>query len=170
MITLDEKLAQLGISEIMRTECRVPPCEEARDLVDAGLDMFGRAQRMTPETKLAWEKMQRAASDEGIEIKLVSAFRSVDYQCELIKRKLDAGRDIQDILRTNAIPGHSEHHSGRALDLHSGEDEPLSEAFETSSAFAWLKSNAKEFGFRLSYPKDNAAGIDYEPWHWCFIE
>jgi D-alanyl-D-alanine carboxypeptidase len=71
-------------------------------------------------------------------------------------------------LRVNAIPGYSEHHTGRALDLHTGEAEPLSETFELEPAFAWLQEHALTYGFTMSYPKNNELGIAYEPWHWCY--
>jgi len=47
---------------------------------------------------------------------------------------------------------------------------PLEEEFEKSVAFQWLSVNAKDFGFRLSYPKENRFGIAYEPWHWFYEE
>ena len=98
----------------------------------------------------------------------MSAYRSIEYQCGLIHRKLEEGWLIDDILLINAIPGYSEHHTGRALDLHAGDGKPLESAFENHPAFAWLCENAAEFNFHLSYPRDNPSGIDYEPWHWCF--
>jgi D-alanyl-D-alanine carboxypeptidase len=42
--------------------------------------------------------------------------------------------------------------------------------FEQTAAFAWLTAHAHEFGFRLSYPRGNEWGFQYEPWHWCFDE
>ena len=92
----------------------------------------------------------------------------MSYQCELIERKLAAGRSIDDILRVNAPPGYSEHHTGRALDLTTPGIEPLTMAFETTAAFSWLSRHAETFEFMLSYPRDNDAGIDYEPWHWAY--
>ncbi len=168
MNKLRDKLSDLGITEEMLAECNHDQCDEAADLVDAGLDMFERPARMTSETLAAWRSMKAAAKDEGIELKLVSAFRSVDYQCEVIQRKLNDGRTIEDILCVNAIPGYSEHHTGQALDLHAGDDEPLLESFEYTPAFHWLRKNAERFGFQMSYPRDNASGVDYEPWHWRF--
>ena len=92
--------------------------------------------------------------------------RSVKHQCEVIRRKLNEGRSLDDILRNNAIPGYSEHHTGRALDLHSGEGSVLTESFDQTPAYNWLTANADRFGFYLSYPKNNPLGISYEPWHW----
>jgi D-alanyl-D-alanine carboxypeptidase len=146
----------------------MPPCEESTDLVDAGLDLFDRPQQMTPRTFEAWCAMKTAAKSDGLELNLVSAHRSIEDQCELIHRKREEGRLIDDILLVNAIPGYSEHHTGRALDLHAGDGKPLESVFENHPAFAWLCDNAAEFNFSLSYPRDNPSGIDYEPWHWCF--
>jgi D-alanyl-D-alanine carboxypeptidase len=75
---------------------------------------------------------------------------------------------IDEILLVNAIPGYSEHHTGRALDLHAGDGKPLETAFENHPAFSWLCDHAAEFNFHLSYPRGNPDGINYEPWHWCF--
>ncbi|MBO6703995.1 MAG: D-alanyl-D-alanine carboxypeptidase family protein [Pseudomonadales bacterium] len=165
---LSKKLRSLGITEAMEGACIMPEYAEAMDLVDAGEDIFGRPQKMTAETYAAWKQMRTSAAQDSIELKLVSAHRSVDYQCDLIQKKIEEGRDIEDILCVNAMPGHSEHHTGRALDLHAGDDTPLEESFENHPAFDWLSTHAASFGFRMSYPKDNTAGIDYEPWHWCF--
>jgi D-alanyl-D-alanine carboxypeptidase len=66
----------------------------------------------------------------------------------------------------NAAPGHSEHHTGRAVDIATPGSRPLTEEFEQTDAFRWLSSRAVEFGFSLTYPRDNPWGIAYEPWHW----
>lgn len=168
MNSLSSRLRALGITEEMEQTCSMPRYEETTELVDVGEDMFGRPQQLTADACDAWHRMRSAAARDGIELKLVSAHRSVDYQCQLIQDKLDQGRTIEDILCVNAIPGHSEHHTGRALDLHAGDEEPLLESFEKHPAFDWLNRNAAAFGFYLSYPRDNLDGIDYEPWHWCF--
>ena len=165
---LVEVLKELGITEDFIEASPMPPYEECTDLVDAGLDLFDRPQQMTLRTCEAWYAMKTAAKSDGLKLNLVSAYRSIEYQCGLIHRKLEEGWLIDDILLINAIPGYSEHHTGRALDLHAGDGKPLESAFENHPAFAWLCENAAEFNFHLSYPRDNPSGIDYEPWHWCF--
>ncbi len=170
LIKVPQQLRLLGITEEHLAQCRLPLTEEACTLVDAGLDVFERALQMTPETYDAWRAMEHAAKLDAIELQVVSAFRSVDYQCELITRKLTQGQRIDDILCVNAIPGYSEHHTGKALDLTTPDCPPLEIAFEQTDAFRWLERHASEFSFYLSYPRDNTAGIDYEPWHWAFVE
>lgn len=168
MIKLPQQLSRLGITASHIEQCRLPLTEEACTLVDAGLDVFEREILMTPETFDAWQSMLRAAALDEIELQVVSAFRSVDYQCELIGKKLARGQKIDDILCVNAIPGYSEHHTGRALDLTTPDCPPLETEFEHTEAFRWLCAHAPQFGFSLSYPRDNEAGIDYEPWHWAY--
>ncbi len=145
-------------------------CEEAEELVSIGADSLGREQRMAPKAAQAWQRMQDAASGQGVQIMVVSAFRSVEYQCALIQRKLDRGMKIAEILKINAAPGYSEHHTGRAIDVTSPDSQPLEVAFETTPAYAWLTKHAGEYGFSLSYPRDNPHGINYEPWHWSYQE
>ena len=161
-------LDELGIAEDFRRRLAMPLQPEADELVQCENDLFGREQFMTPATGAAWREMKQAALADAIELQLVSAFRSVDYQCTLIKNKLAKGHVITDILAVNAVPGYSEHHTGRALDLSTPGIEPLTEAFDSTPAFSWLCERASFFGFTMSYPKDNRLGIIYEPWHWAF--
>jgi D-alanyl-D-alanine carboxypeptidase len=132
-------------------------------------NVYQRPAYCTLSTKLAWEEMFKSAMLENIFLKIISSYRSVDYQAKLISNKLAKGLLLVDILKVNAAPGFSEHHTGRALDLTTSEEsDVLTENFEKTQAFAWLNANAEKFGFKLSYPKNNDKGFIYEPWHWCF--
>lgn len=141
---------------------------EAAELVSIGADIRDRDCRLAPGAAQAWRAMRDAAEADGIRLRPVSGFRSVARQAEIIRDKLARGDRLDDILRANAAPGYSEHHTGRALDLTDGVAPPLSESFEHTSAFAWLTQYAGRFGFRLSYPRDNRHGFGPEPWHWCW--
>lgn len=145
----------------------MPLQDEEVDLCSSGCDIFGREQRMTPHTFKCWEAMQYAAGEDGIKLLLISAFRSMDYQCDLFRKKLSDGQLLDDILKVNAAPGFSEHHTGCALDLSTVNVEPLSEDFENTGAFHWLQGSASDYNFYLSFPRDNNLGVIYEPWHWA---
>jgi D-alanyl-D-alanine carboxypeptidase len=160
--------AALGITEALMDARGLPLCLEPAELVDTELDCYSRQQRLTPECFAAWTAMKRAALEQGVTIFLISAFRSLEYQHQLIAKKLASGRCIEDILRVNAAPGFSEHHTGRAIDIGTEKCGPLVEEFEKTAAFQWLELNAESYGFQLSYPRNNPFGIAYEPWHWCF--
>ncbi len=83
---------------------------------------------------------------------LVSAFRSVEFQAALIRAKLARGQSIDAVLKVNAPPGYSEHHSGRAVDIGEAGCPALEDAFDQTAAFAWLVGHAAAFGFTMSYP------------------
>ena len=100
----------------------------------------------------------------------MSGYRSFDYQADLIRNKLDKGQTIEEILEVNAAPGYSQHHTGEAIDIATPGSRPLTEEFESSDAFAWLTKNAENHGFSMTYPRGNAHGIVYEPWHWALLE
>ncbi|HXH04450.1 MAG TPA: M15 family metallopeptidase [Candidatus Competibacteraceae bacterium] len=159
---------ELGIPADYACNRPLYPQAGAHELVAAGADIYGRPQRMTAATLAHWQAMRAAAAGDGVALQLVSAFRDIDYQAGLIRRKLERGLAIADILRVNAAPGYSEHHSGRALDLTTPGCAVLEQAFEETAAFAWLMRQAGCFGFVLSFPRDNPHGVIYEPWHWCF--
>lgn len=146
-----------------------PKYETATQIVDAAVDCFKRPIKLHPAAFKAWQNMQQAAKEEGIHLIPVSAYRSLNYQAELIQKKLDRGQELVDILKVNTPPGHSEHHTGCALDLTTnGEARVLEADFAATDAYAWLQHNAADYGFFESYPEDNPYGIMAEPWHWCF--
>ena len=143
---------------------------EPSQLSFIGIDFYGRPQWLAPKAARAFVRMTAHSREAGIALDVVSAFRSADYQLGILRRKIEHGQSIDEILRVSAAPGYSEHHSGRAVDLTTPGYAALEEEFETSPAFAWLKRNASKFGFALSYPRGNRHGIAYEPWHWCWHE
>lgn len=113
--------------------------------------------------------MREAAASAGLVLVPISGFRTIERQTAIIEAKLSKGQLIEDILRTVAAPGFSEHHTGNAIDIVVPDKPTLTEDFVETSAFAWLSTHAKAHGFRLTYPRDNAFGIAFEPWHWFFI-
>ena len=172
MTPYEEEIAQhlreLGISPTYGTDRGLPLCVEPPEVVLVGLDIFGRARHLEPTAARQWRAMREAAAADGVELLLVSAFRDVDYQRSIFTRKLAQGVPIEEILRINAAPGYSEHHTGRAVDIATRGCPPLTEAFDTTQAFAWLTANARRFDFEMTFPRNNPYGIAYEPWHWAF--
>ncbi len=157
---------ELGIPDDYGHNGGPPVFDEATYLVDIGPNLVGRQQRLTPAAAASWEAMRVAATADGVPLMIVSGFRSVDYQARLIRKKINAGQEIAAILKVNTAPGHSEHHTGLAVDIATPGSRPLTEEFETTEAFDWLGRNAGQFGFSMTYPRNNPRGIIYEPWHW----
>ncbi len=165
-----EIFKQLGIPESYGRSPALPRFAEPEELVDVGPNIIGRAQRLTPSTAKAWADMTTAAATESIELLIVSGFRSIDDQARLIWNKLCEGKAIDSILRVNAAPGFSQHHTGRAIDIATPGVRPLTEPFGESSAFQWLDTHAGSFGFQMPYGYNNEWGLSYEPWHWFLTE
>ena len=159
---------QLGIPDAYGRSPPLPRYAEPDELVYVGPNIIGRAQRLTPATARAWADMTAAAASDSVKLLIVSGFRGTADQTRLITDKLKAGQSIDAILKVNAAPGFSQHHTGRAIDIATPGVRPLIDDFAESSAFQWLSQNAGRFGFTLSYERDNELGIAYEPWHWFF--
>jgi D-alanyl-D-alanine carboxypeptidase len=161
---------ELGIPADYGQDDGPPYFPEATGLVEVGPNLVGRMQSLIPPAAARWQQMVEAASGDGVRLLIISGFRSFDYQADLIRRKIDAGQAIDEILSVNAAPGFSQHHTGAAVDIASPGSRPLTEDFDQSGAFEWLTCNAANYGFSMTYPRENPWGFVYEPWHWALEE
>lgn len=141
---------------------------EATDLVVADTGDNGKEHFLVRPAAGAWRALKTAAFADGVVISMVSAFRTIDRQAEIVRTKMEKGLSLESILCVSAPPGFSEHHSGRAIDVTTDGVRALEQEFEHTDAFRWLSTNAGRFGFVLSFPRHNRYGYAYEPWHWCF--
>jgi len=73
----------------------------------------------------------------------------------------------------SARAGHSEHQLGTALDFrsHGGAAPWTYRDWGKTRAGAWLRANAWQFGFVMSYPRGKSAVTcyTYEPWHYRYV-
>lgn len=167
---LEVILKSLGIPPDYGNDPLLPSYDDAVELVEVEVNFAGRMQSLTHATAESWRNMKLAAQADGIEIYLVSGFRSIAYQAELFQKKLSSGQSIDSILRVNAAPGYSQHHTGMAIDITTPGTEPLQEEFESTMAFSWLQANAGKFNFNMPFGRENKFGFIYEPWHWSQIK
>jgi D-alanyl-D-alanine carboxypeptidase len=133
------------------------PDDLPRDLVpveEAGLSGGGSVRLLVIDDLRA---LARAARDDGVTLRVSSAFRSYDDQIRTFASLERAyGRDWAE--RSAARPGHSEHQLGTTLDLDGGD--------------AWLASNAWRYGFVVSYPAARSPAFTCykaEPWHARYV-
>jgi D-alanyl-D-alanine carboxypeptidase len=169
-LRIARELAELGIPPTYGADRSLGLQPEATELVTARVLKDGRELQLESATAAAWAQLVAAAARNQITLLLISGFRSVAHQRGIIERKRAAGQSLTEILRVNAAPGFSEHHTGRAVDIGTPGCPPLAEEFEQTAAFQWLRCAAGRHGFRLSYPRDNPHGVIYEPWHWFRAE
>ena len=124
-----------------------------------------------------------AAKEDGYSLAIVSGYRTMDRSRMLYANKIaeyqnmgyDEATAKVEAAKWVAPPGTSEHHSGLAMDIVSGDYytkySDLVEAFENEPEAVWLRENCARFGFILRFPKDKTeiTGINYEPWHFRFV-
>ncbi|MCM1578845.1 MAG: M15 family metallopeptidase [Ruminococcus sp.] len=130
------------------------------------------------------EYMKRMIDDaqkDGIELIVVSSYRSFDKQEQNIQNSIQDRMDRLgmteeeariDTLREVQSPGCSEHNAGIAADIMSNEYISMDDdGFKNTEAFSWLRDHAADYGFILRYPEDGyeSTGITYEPWHYRFV-
>jgi D-alanyl-D-alanine carboxypeptidase len=163
---IEQILAELGMAPGHPRLARLTAFDEATSLVPTRCRVTGEEHLLAPGAAAGWTALANAAAQAGVALELVSGFRSYAYQRDLIRRKLEAGRALDEVLQSVAPPGYSEHHTGEAADIGSPGCDDLTAAFADSAAFRWLAEEARRFGWTMSYPPGNDFGYVYEPWHW----
>ncbi len=149
----------------------LPYTEASRSsLVVAGY--YGsRPEQLQRDAAAAYQQMIQAAQRDGVEIIPISGFRDIHVQADLFTAQTARRGSQAAAARISAPPGHSEHHTGYAIDLGDGgtPSADLEVTFERTPAFRWLNQNAAYYGFELSFPPNNFQNVSYEPWHWRFV-
>ncbi len=113
------------------------------------------------------DKMFEKASDAGIDLKVISAYRSFDDQ-SILKSTYNVIYGSGTANQFSADQGYSEHQLGTTIDITTPDTGDNFGLFDGTEAYKWLNDNAYRYGFILSYPKNNAY-YNYEPWHWRFV-
>ena len=123
--------------------------------------------------------MVDAASSDGVDLMICSAYRSYDRQRTLFNNKVNKlmaeGMTYLEAYKVGSmnvtVPGTSEHHLGLALDILTGSYTTMDDGFGDTEAGKWLAENAPDYGFILRYPKgkEEITGIVYEPWHFRYV-
>ncbi|MBQ9524940.1 MAG: M15 family metallopeptidase [Bacteroidaceae bacterium] len=123
----------------------------------------------------AYLKLKEALAKEGVDIELDSGRRSVAEQQDIWDRYIIKYGEEYTV-KTVAVPGYSEHHTGLALDLYFILDGQTMYYNEDLVKYpeVWAKIHAKlaDYGFILRYleGKEDITGYAYEPWHIRYID
>lgn len=130
----------------------------------------GMSQSMREDAASALEEMIAAAKEEGINLSIVSGYRSYSKQSTIYSRKkASQGQEAAD--RISARPGASEHQLGLAMDLAKKGSSQLNTRFGTTEEGKWVSDNAHRFGFIVRYLEnfEDVTGYMYEPWHVRYV-
>ena len=192
---------QTGGGEVAPPESSDPPEPEQPTInrEDWNLVLINPAHAIEKELEMTFDEVQgykfdsriagrvreliAAAKEDGYSLAIVSGYRTMDRSRVLYANKIaeyqamgyDEATARVEAAKWVAPPGTSEHHSGLAMDIVSGDYytkySDLVEEFENEPEAVWLRENCARFGFILRFPKDKVevTGINYEPWHFRYV-
>ena len=135
------------------------------------LIVFQPGIELNLEAAEALDTMMRSASADGVDLRLLSGFRSLNLQESIFfDVASERNQTAEERAQVSAPPGYSEHSTGYAVDLGDGRvpETNLSQSFQDTDAFRWLQDHAARYHFVLSFPEGNQQGVMYEPWHWRY--
>jgi D-alanyl-D-alanine carboxypeptidase len=112
---------------------------------------------------------------DGIQAELVSVYRTVERQqaiFDLYTEKFG----LEYAKTYAALPGHSEHHTGLAIDvgflLDGKVDHGITSLLKNDHLYQLVHKKLAKYGFLLRYPDGKKAmtNVGYEPWHFRYID
>ena len=192
---------QTGGGEVAPPESSGPPEPEqpAINREDWNLVLINPTHAIEKELEMTFDEVQgykfdsriagrvreliAAAKEDGYSLAIVSGYRTMDRSRVLYAHKIaeyqamgyDEATARVEAAKWVAPPGTSEHHSGLAMDIVSGDYytkySDLVEEFENEPEAVWLRETCARCGFILRFPKDKVevTGINYEPWHFRYV-
>lgn len=173
---VDEHIQKLA--EAKGYKRRSAPVSDAFITVEKDLKLQQKAYQ-------PWLDLVAAAQKDNLKLNLVDAYRSSADARNLFLSRLNSynintsqiasgiyDSQINNLLKTTAIPGYSRHHTGYTVDI--GCNDQSEAVFKYTPCFEWLSAdnykNAKTYGWIPSYP-DGAGqqGPDPEPWEYVWV-
>ena len=180
------KVAQDTIEKIYLLGKFDPSTRDDFAMVPEEASISGYKMYLRKETLNAFLEMQKAANEDGINLKIASATRNFDYQKNLWDNKwVGLAKSIPDgierfkkILEYSAAPGTSRHHWGTDIDINAATPQYF-ETEQGEKVYAWMTKNAWEFGFCQPYDSKSPnvdgslpagrQGYNEEKWHWTYL-
>ncbi|MGI6007902.1 MAG: D-alanyl-D-alanine carboxypeptidase family protein [Ruminococcus sp.] len=168
-VTLTEKDSSRGELILVSPGFPLRGYPDRKDLISA---LEGEREiLMNLKAGIFLKKLMKSLYCEDL-ITAVSGFRTQREQEEIWETSLkENGRGFTR--RYVALPGHSEHQTGLAVDLAENR-QPIDEicpSFPAGGICGRFRRKAPEFGFVERYPegKEPVTGIGAEPWHFRYV-
>jgi D-alanyl-D-alanine carboxypeptidase len=132
----------------------------------SGMDISMHADAITPLNDMLDAFYAETGHDEVL---IVDGYRTQEQQQLLYDEDLEQnGTDTSTLV---AVPGHSEHETGFALDFSLFFADGTSGDYDGTGDYAWINEHCADYGYILRYPeeKTDLTGIQYEPWHYRYV-
>ena len=123
---------------------------------------------LVKEAKDNIERLISDAKNDGMNIRVISAYRSYSYQENLYNNYVK-NDGVENADTYSARPGYSEHQTGLVVDITRAFDDFNN--FENTNEYNWMLENASNYGFILRYPKDkeDITTYSFEAWHYRYV-
>lgn len=132
----------------------------------SGMDISLQEEAIEPLNNM----LDAFARDTGhSDILIVAGFRTLEQQQALYDADLEkTGLTTSTLV---AIPGHSEHETGYALDFSLFFSDGTSGEYDGTGDYDWIDKNCADYGYILRYPADKTeiTGIQHESWHYRYV-
>lgn len=123
----------------------------------------------------AFKRMSEDMKREGLELTIISGYRSFNHQKLIWERKwslyegLADSMRVREILTFSSMPGISRHHWGTDLDINFLENHYFESGYGLK-VYRWLSENAMHYGFYQPYgsKQNGRSGFEEEKWHWSY--
>lgn len=150
------------------------------------IKLYGKGINLQKQAHDAFVEMRKLAKADGIDIQIVSSYRSFAQQEAIFEKKYqnytDEGMEpmaaIDKIIEYSTIPGTSRHHWGTDIDIIDGPPKPnvdvlVPQKFRPGGPYGalkeWMDAHSEACGFYLVYTDNpKRKGFKYEPWHFSY--
>lgn len=135
------------------------------------MNYYDAKKLMRQDAATALEQLFQAAENAGLSLYAISGYRSYQRQEEIYNNNIET-KGLEATNSVSAMPGHSEHQTGLAMDVSTSSiHNQLEEVFAGTPEGKWLVDNAHLYGYILRYPKNKSSitGYAYEPWHIRYV-
>jgi D-alanyl-D-alanine carboxypeptidase len=165
MVHTDKELLEKYSSVYFLNENYVP--KSLTYIATSSLNRPAKPEQILTDVAPHLQALLTAAADAKVPLQVSSAYRSFGTQAGLKQSyKITYGAGTANSF--SADQGYSEHQLGTAVDFTNPTIGAVLTGFDKSQGYAWLVSNAWQYGFILSYPKGNTHFV-FEPWHWRYV-
>jgi len=169
-----EEAAEKGMLILVNKSHPIDKDYKPDDLVKIKYFVSDRSETtryMRAEAAEAFHKLVDKAAENGMELKMTTAYRSYNFQKILFDNYV-AKEGEEAANQYSARPGQSEHQTGLSVDVSSPSvGYQLSDDYGNTEEGKWLAENAYRFGFIIRFPKgkEEITGYQYEPWHIRYV-
>lgn len=144
-------------------------CFEPLNWTPTDLTYIEDKYQLRKEAARSYQAMLTAATSDNASFAASSAYRSYSDQISTYEHWVSTNGSTQTADLVSARAGYSEHQTGLAVDLKSGNC--VLECFATTAAYKWLTAHAADYGFIQRYQEGTTSITGYatESWHWRYV-